>query len=112
MNVIVVLIVSAAIGALLGALIFFEPKEPYKTEIVVASTIRNTLVGLLTGFSLSAASSWIAGVGYGMLYGLVSGLMVFFAQGGFKSKDAPYFIILGTTISGGLTGLILVNYAF
>ena len=112
MNLIVVIIVSALIGGLLGALIFFEPKEPYKVEVVIASTIRNTLVGLLTAFSLTMNSSWISGVGYGLLYGLLSGLMVFFAQGGFKSKDVPYVIILSTTITGGLTGLILVNYAF
>jgi hypothetical protein len=112
MNLIIVLTVSAIIGGLLGALIFFEPKEPYKIQVVIASTIRNTLVGLLIGFSLNIKSSWLIGVGYGLVYGLLSGLMVFFAQGGFKSKDAPYFIILGTTITGGLTGLILVNFAF
>lgn len=112
MNLIVVLIASAIIGGLLGALIFFEPKEPYQLEIVIASTIRNTFVGLLTGFSLNMNSSWLSGVGYGMVYGLLSGLMVFFAQGGFKSKDAPYFIILGTTITGALTGIVLVNFAF
>jgi hypothetical protein len=111
MNLIVVLAVSALIGALLGALIFFEPKEPYKVEIVIASTFRNSLVGLLIGFSLNIDSSWLSGVGYGLLYGLVSGLMVFFAKGGFKSKDTPY-VILGATITGGLMGLILVNYAF
>ena len=111
MKLIVVLIVSALIGGLLGALIFFEPKEPYKVEIVIASIFRNTLVGLLIGFSLSINSSWMSGVGFGLLYGFISGLMVFFAKGGFKSKDTPY-VILGATITGGLTGLILVNYAF
>ena len=53
----------------------------------------------------------MSGVGFGLLYGFISGLMVFFAKGGFKSKDTPY-IILGATITGGFTGLILVNYAF
>ena len=69
------------------------------------------MAGLLIGFSLNVNSPWLSGVGFGLLYGLTSGLMVFFARGGLESKDTPY-VILGATITGGLTGLILVNYAF
>lgn len=111
MNLIIVIITGFTIGLLLGASIYFEPKEPYKFEIMIASTIRNILVALITGFSLSSDSSWYSGVGLGLLYGFAFGLVVFLAKGGFKSKDAPY-VVLGATFAGGLTGLIIVNYGF
>ncbi len=107
----IILAVGIGIGLLIGGSIFFEPREPYKVEIMIASTIRSTLVALLTGFSVSALSSWYAGAGWGLLYGFLSGLMIFFAKGGFKSKDAP-FVVLGATVTGGITGLLIVNYAF
>ena len=111
MDLIIVIATGFAIGLLLGASIFFEPREPYKLEIMIASMVRNTLVALLTGFSLSYNSSWYAGVGMGLLYGFVFGAVVFLAKGGFKSKDAPY-VVPGSTIAGGLIGLIIVNYGF
>ena len=111
MSLIVVLSTGCIIGLLLGASIFFEPREPHKWEIMVASTIRNTLVSLLTGFSLSSQSAWYAGIGFGMLYGFASGSVVFLAKGGFKSKDARY-VVPGAAIAGGLAGLIIVNYGF
>ncbi len=111
MNLMIVIATGFTIGILLGASIFFEPKEPYKLEIMIASTIRNILVALLIGFSLSAKSSWYSGVGYGLLYGFAFGLVVFLAKGGFKSKDAPY-VIPGSAIAGALIGLIIVNYGF
>lgn len=111
MNLVIVLGTGFAMGLLLGASIFFEPKEPYKVEIMFASMIRSTLVALLTGFSLSPQSSWYAGAGFGLLYGFAFGLVVFLAKGGFKSKDAPY-VIPGSTLSGCLVGLIIVNYGF
>ena len=111
MNLLVVIATGAVVGLLLGAGIYFEPKEPYKLEILIASTIRCTLVSLLTGFSLSPQSAWYAGLGYGLLYGLLSGLVIFFAKGGFRSKDTPY-VVPGSAVTGALIGLIIVNYGF
>jgi len=111
MSLTVVLLTGGIIGLLLGAGIYFEPKEPYKLEIMIGSTIRSILVSLLTGYSLSAHSTWYAGIGFGLLYGFASGLVVFFAKGGFKSKAAPY-VVPGAAITGGLMGLLIVNYAF
>jgi hypothetical protein len=111
MNLVIVIGTGLAFGALLGASIFFEKREPYKVEILIASTIRSILVALLTGFSLSSHSSWYAGAGSGLIYGFLFGLVIFLAKGGFKSKDAPY-VVLGASISGGLAGLVIVNYGF
>jgi len=111
MNLTVVIATGFSIGLFLGASIFFEPREPYKFEIMIASTIRNVLVALLTGFSLSSQSSWYSGVGLGLLYGFAFGLVVSLAKGGFKSKDAPY-VVPGSAVAGGLAGLLVVNYGF
>jgi len=99
------------IGVLTGVGIFFEPNEPYKKEIFAASTIRNMLVALLTGFSLNAQSTWYSGAGMGMAYGFAFGLVIFLAKGAFKSKDAP-FVMAASMVSGILIGLIVVTYAF
>ena len=111
MNYLVVAAVGLIIGLLTGAGIFFEPDEPYKVEIFLASTIRSVLVALLTGFSLASGSSWLTGAGFGLLYGFVFGVVIFLAKGGFKSKDAP-FVVLASSVSGILIGVVIVNYGF
>lgn len=109
MNLFIVLAMGFGIGLPLGASIYFEKKEPYKFEIMVASTIRNVLVVLLTGFSLT--SSWYAGIGFELLCSFAFGVVIFMAKGGFRSKDAP-FVVPGAAVAGGLAGLIIVNHGF
>jgi len=106
----IVIGVGALVGLLLGLGILFEPKEPFKMEIVLASTLRNVLVAMLTGMSLSAKSSALAGTGYGLVYGFAFGLVIFLAKGAFRSGSAPY-VIPGATFAGGLSGLIIAVYA-
>src|SRR5712664_1131170 len=95
MNLLVLLIVGAAVGALDGGGIFFVPEEPYKVEIFLAAILKGLLVSVITGLSLSGHSRWWHGLGYGALYGLSFALVVFLAKGGLKSKDAPYVIPAG-----------------
>ena len=103
--------VGALVGLLLGLTILFEPEEPYKIEIILASTLRNVLVALLSGMSLSAKSSALAGTGYGLVYGFAFGLVVYLAKGAFRSRSTPY-VVPGAAFAGGLTGLIIAIYAF
>lgn len=107
MNFLAVVVIGAVLGALGGVGIFFEPKEPYKWEILFAATLNGTLVALLTGFSLAAASRWWSGMATGALYGLAFSLVIYLAKGGPKSGDAPYVIPSGI-ITGGLIGLFIV----
>jgi hypothetical protein len=93
-----------------GASIFLVPAEPYKGEIFLAATLKNLLVSLITGLSLTNLSHWWHGVAYGALYGLAFGLVVFLAKGAFKSKDAPYVVPSGVII-GAVTGLLLFKFA-
>ena len=58
MNFLVVVVIGAVLGALDGVGIFFEPKEPYKWQILFAATLKGVLVALLTGFSLAATTRW------------------------------------------------------
>jgi len=112
MNVLLVLLIGAIMGGVNGVGIFFEPREPYKTEILLAAILKGTLISLLTGFSLGARVSWLRGAGFGMLYGFTLGLVIFLAKGAFKSKgDAPYVVPM-SIITGLITGVLLANFAF
>jgi len=111
MNILFVLIIGALMGGLNGAGIFFEPREPYKVEILLAAILKGILISLLTAFSLGAGSSWLRGAGFGMLYGFAFGLVIFLAKGAFKSKDAPYVVPM-SIITGLITGVLLADFAF
>jgi hypothetical protein len=111
MNITIVVLIGAVMGALGGVGIFFEPREPYKIEILLAATLKGILVSLLTALSLGARSPWWHSAGYGMLYGLSFGLVIFLAKGAFKSKDAPY-VVPSSVVGGLITGVLLANFAF
>jgi len=110
MNLLAVVVIGAVLGALDGVGIFFEPKEPYKWQILFAATLKGVLVALLTGFSLSATTRWWSAMGTGALYGLAFSLVIYLAKGGPKSGDAPYVIPSGI-VTGGLIGLFIVFWA-
>ena len=111
MNILVVLFIGALMGFSNGVGIFFEPREPYKVEILLAATLKGILISLLTALSLGAGGSWLRGAGFGMLYGFAFGLVIFLAKGAFKSKDAPYVVPM-SIITGLITGVLLANFAF
>jgi hypothetical protein len=111
MNILFVLIIGALMGGLNGVGIFFEPREPYKVEILLAAILKGVLISLLTAFSLVAGGSWLRGAGFGVLYGFAFGLVIFLAKGAFKSKDAPYVVPM-SIITGLITGVLLANFAF
>src|SRR2546426_6455903 len=111
MNITIVLLIGAVMGALDGVGIFFEPREPYKIEILLAATLKGILVSLLTALSLGGRSSWWQGAGYGVLYGFSFGLVIFLAKGAFKSRDAPYVVPSGIVV-GVITGVLIAKFAF
>src|SRR5262249_85271 len=111
MNVLTVVLIGAVLGGLDGVGIFFEPKEPYKWQILCAAIFKGVLVALLTDFSLAATTSWWTAMATGVLYGLAFSLVIYLAKGGSKSGDAPYVIPSGI-ITGGLIGLFIVMWAF
>jgi len=110
MNVFAVVVIGTVLGALDGVGIFFEPKEPYKWQILFAATLKGVLVALLTGFSLAATTRWWSATVTGALYGLAFSLVIYLAKGGLQSGDAPYVIPSGI-ITGGLIGLFIVIWA-
>ena len=57
MNVSIALLIGALMDALNGVAIFFEPREPYNVEILLAATVKTALISLSTGFSLSPRNS-------------------------------------------------------
>ena len=62
MNLFVAILIGAVLGAIDGAGIFFATEEPYKLQIFLAATLKGAMVGILTGFSLTAASRWWSGL--------------------------------------------------
>ena len=111
MNTCIVLAIGAALGLLTGGGIFFAKEEPYKWQIFFASILRSMLVALLTAFTLTAESAWWQGLGWGALYGFAYGLVIFLAKGGQQSKAAP-FVLVVSTISGGIMGLLIAAFGF
>jgi len=110
MNLSLVILIGSVAGALDGVGIFFEPKEPYKIEILFAAVLKGILVSVTTALSLTTQSAWLAAAGFGALYGFLFGLVIFLAKGAFKSKDAPYVVPSGI-ILGLLTGLSVWKFA-
>ena len=110
MNFLTVVVIGAALGVLDGVGIFFEPKEPYKWQILFAATLKGILVALLTAFSVSATSRWWSAIVTGALYGFTFSLVIYLAKGGPKSGDAPYVVPSGI-VMGSLTGLFILLFA-
>jgi hypothetical protein len=110
MNFLTVIVIGAVLGVLDGVGIFFEPKEPYKWQILFAATLKGILVALLTGFSLATTTRWWSATVTGSLYGFAFSLVIYLAKGGPRSGDAPYVIPSGI-IAGGLTGLFILIWA-
>jgi hypothetical protein len=110
MNFPITILIGAFLGALGGAGIFFEPKEPYKWQILCAATLKGVLIALLTGLSLNGMTRWWLAMSIGAAYGLAFGLVIYLAKGGPKSGDAPYVVPSGI-ITGGLAGLLILIWA-
>ena len=110
MSLPIVILIGAVLGCLGGAGIFFEPREPYKWQILCAATLKGVLIALLTGFSIAPTTRWWSAMAIGALYGCAFGLVIYLAKGGPKSGDAPYVIPSGI-ITGALTGLFIVMWA-
>jgi hypothetical protein len=100
---------GAAFGFLDGVGIFFEPKEPYKWQILGAAILKGILVAMLTGFSLRLAMRWWSAAGIGALYGLALSMVVYLAKGGWHSGDAPY-VVPGGIITGALLGIVILKW--
>jgi hypothetical protein len=87
-------------------MIFFEPREPYKVQILCAAILGGVLVALLTAFTVTTHTQWWHAMVIGALYGFAPALVVYLAKGDPKSGDAPYVIPSGI-IRGRLTGLFI-----
>jgi len=111
MNFFIVILIGVVLGALEGVGIFFEPREPYKWQILGAATMKGALVALVTGLSLAPGTRWWSAMAIGVLYGLAFSLVIYLAKGGPTSGDAPYVIPSGI-VTGGLMGLFIVMWAF
>ena len=105
------LLVGALIGAINGTSIFFVKQEPNKIAVFFATTLRNAFVGMLTYYTLNAETKWWNALLSGTVYGIMLGLVVLLAKGGFKNKH--HLIILPfSAFTGAAIGLVLWKLFF
>jgi len=101
------MLVGGCVHAMIGAGVFFAKEEPHKAQIFVATILKGLLVALLVVFSLDAGVSkslW-TGAGFGLLYGLAFGMVVFLAKGA-VFKSTPY-LLGGSVIQGVISGALI-----
>jgi hypothetical protein len=58
MNLTAAMLLGAGIHAVMASPILWVREEPYKVQVVLASTLRGALVALLTGFTIQTGCSW------------------------------------------------------
>ena len=92
----------AAIGASLGFVsavgIYFDPGEPYPGFITIAGTLHGIVTALLLTTTVTKESTIKQSLLWGVLYGLLTGSMGFFAEGGWASWNAPYIVPTGIVV--------------
>ncbi len=111
MNLVIVVVIGAALGLLGAAGIYFDARVPNRHRIVIAGVIRGVLVALLTGFSMQWVEGWLAGVVFGLVYGGLMGLMLCLAKEQAPWAHAIYIIPVGA-ITGALSGLLILRLAY
>lgn len=111
MNTPLVIGIGAVLGLLGASGIYFDPRVPGKRFIVAAGTLRGMLVAIVTGLSMTAHSGWVAGSGFGLLYGALFGVMLCLSKGSAALLHAKY-IIPASAVTGALTGAMIALLAF
>ena len=88
--------ILVALGASLGFVsavgIYFDPAEPYPGFVTIAGTLHGIVTALLLTTTVSKESTVAQSLLWGVLYGLLTGSMGFFAEGAWASWDAPYIV--------------------
>ena len=100
----------AALGASLGFLsavgIYFDPAEPYPGFVTIAGTLHGIVTALLLTTTVTKESTIRQSLIWGMLYGLLTGSMGFFAEGAWVSGNAPYIVPTAIVVGAILGPLV------
>ena len=100
------MLVAAGIHAVMAAPIVWVKEEPYKLQVLLASTLRGAIVGFMLGLTIHSGHGWLDPAVKGAVYGLLTGLVVWLAGGGWASKSKP-FILISSIVTGAITGTVL-----
>ena len=84
--------VGGGLGFISAVGIYFDPAEPYPGFITIAGTLNGLATALLITTVVTHSSTVLRSVAWGALFGLLQGLIVFFAKGGWTSLDAPFVV--------------------
>ena len=97
------LVVGGALGVLDGLSAWFSPEaHPYMSQIVIGSTIKGLVTGIVVGYVAQRARSMTIGVLTGLVVGLV--LSYIAAANANMPGDPHYFEIM---LPGALVGVIV-----
>lgn len=104
------LIVGAILGAVDGATAWFTPAvRDQMVGIVIGSTVKGILVGVIAGWYARRSQS----VGKGIAVGFVAGLLLAFAVAAMPQPDGSHFwwqIMLPGSVLGGVIGWATQRY--
>lgn len=100
------IIAGVIIAGLLGTGIFFQPDEPLKTQIFVATSIKGGLMGLMLATVLRSRDGWIKTLVIGIILGGLMGLVIGLAKG---FRSAPY-VVPGSAVEGLIFASILKRW--
>ena|SRR5712675_604617 len=111
MNTPLVIGIGAVLGLMGASGIYFDPRIPGKRFIVAAGTLRGVLVAIVTGLSMTVHSGWVAGSGFGLLYGALFGVMLCLSKGSAALQHVKY-IVPASAVTGALSGALIAIVAF
>jgi hypothetical protein len=111
MNIPLVIGIGAILGLLGASGIYFDPRVPGKRFIVAAGTLRGILVAMVTGLSMTRHSGWVAGGGFGLMYGALFGVMLRLSKGSQALQHVKY-IVPASAVTGALSGALIAWLAF
>jgi len=103
-------IVGAVLGLLDGLSAFFYPEAaPMMTQIVIGSTAKGLVTGLLAGIFARKMRSVALGIGFGLAVGLVLSFLVA-SQPDPEGRHHYFEIMLPGTILGAVVGFATQRY--
>jgi hypothetical protein len=104
------LVTGGILGILDGLSAWLSPDaRPFMTQIVVGSTIKGLVTGIIVGYVAQRTQSMMLGVGAGLLVGLALSFAAAATSG--MPGDPHYFeIMLPGALVGVIAGIVSVKY--
>ncbi len=104
------IVLGLVLGAFDGLTAYFSPEKDQLSAIVMGSSIKGLIVGLLTGFYASRVDSLKKGVIFGLVAGLFFAFLTAYMQYAMEQKHYWMQIMVPGTIVGAIIGYATQKY--